>query len=267
MVALKLGGRYGRGVHLPPSRLKCSSCAVRRVGTGSFRPSAPTVPDPARGPAAGARLRASLRSRLRPHLRPTLHPPLQIEARDQLRSPPPVSQIAANGYQMIYLTARGIGMATTTKEYLASIKQGDDRLPSAPVLLSPTRLIESLTREVIRRNPEEFKIECLKKIRSLWPEVRRFWFARLCVCPLCYKRMVIDMVAQARYIGHMLNPHKEHMPLQKDTRMRRSTVGLGLPALPPGVRPHTSPRPENQTPTRHSQNRARVRPGRVLPPE
>eukprot|EP00967_Tisochrysis_lutea_P034965 scaffold41812_cov32-Tisochrysis_lutea.AAC.1 len=73
---------------------------------------------------------------------------------------------------MIYLTARGIGMATTTKEYLKSIRQGDDMLalPDAPVLLSPTRLIESLTREVIRRNPEEFKIECLSNIRSLWPE-------------------------------------------------------------------------------------------------
>jgi phosphatidate phosphatase LPIN len=85
-----------------------------------------------------------------------------------------VQSIAANGYQMIYLTARGIGMATTTKEYLKSIRQGGANLalPDAPVLLSPTRLIESLTREVIRRNPEEFKIECLNKIRSLWPEVR-----------------------------------------------------------------------------------------------
>jgi phosphatidate phosphatase LPIN len=74
---------------------------------------------------------------------------------------------------MIYLTARGIGMATTTKEYLKSIRQGGANLalPDAPVLLSPTRLIESLTREVIRRNPEEFKIECLNKIRSLWPQV------------------------------------------------------------------------------------------------
>jgi len=29
---------------------------------------------------------------------------------------------------MIYLTARGIGMATTTKEYLKSIKQGENLL-------------------------------------------------------------------------------------------------------------------------------------------
>jgi len=85
--------------------------------------------------------------------------------------------IAVNGYQMVYLTARGIGMATTTKEYLASIKQGEDMLPPAPVLLSPTRLIESLTREVIRRNPEEFKIECLQQVRSLWPEERNPFYA------------------------------------------------------------------------------------------
>jgi len=77
--------------------------------------------------------------------------------------------ITANGYQMVYLTARGIGMASTTREYLASIKQGEDVLPQGPCLLSPSRLFESLTREVIRRNPEEFKIACLTDIRELWP--------------------------------------------------------------------------------------------------
>ncbi len=63
------------------------------------------------------------------------------------------SRIAANGYHMLYLTARGIGMAGTTRDYLKSVQQeasGDEsRLPDGPVLLSPSGLIESLTREVI----------------------------------------------------------------------------------------------------------------------
>ena len=33
--------------------------------------------------------------------------------------------ITANGYQMMYLTARGIGMAGTTRDYLSSIQQAD----------------------------------------------------------------------------------------------------------------------------------------------
>ena len=57
--------------------------------------------------------------------------------------------ITANGYQMMYLTARGIGMAGTTRDYLSSIQQADASvLPEGPCLLSPSRLIESLTREV-----------------------------------------------------------------------------------------------------------------------
>jgi hypothetical protein len=35
------------------------------------------------------------------------------------------SRIVANGYSIMYLTARGIGMATTTREYLASVQQGE----------------------------------------------------------------------------------------------------------------------------------------------
>ncbi|KAL1511415.1 hypothetical protein AB1Y20_006215 [Prymnesium parvum] len=86
--------------------------------------------------------------------------------------------ITANGYQMIYLTARGIGMAGTTRDYLSSIQQADASvLPEGPCLLSPTRLIESLTREVIRRKPEEFKIACLQDIRSLWPSGQNPFYA------------------------------------------------------------------------------------------
>jgi len=93
------------------------------------------------------------------------------------------SSITQNGYQLLYLTARGIGMATTTREYLSSVRQessgggGRLALPPGPCILSPSRLIESLTREVIRRNPEEFKIACLQEIRSLWPPEHNPFYA------------------------------------------------------------------------------------------
>ena len=83
----------------------------------------------------------------------------------------------ANGYQMLYLTARGIGMATTTREYLESIDQEGCTLPPGPCLLSPSRLLESFTREIIRRNPEEFKIACLREVRELWPPEHNPFYA------------------------------------------------------------------------------------------
>jgi phosphatidate phosphatase LPIN len=72
---------------------------------------------------------------------------------------------------MLYLTARGIAMAGATRDYLASISQGDEHssLPEGPCMLSPSRLVESFSREVIRKQPEEFKIACLSDLRSLWP--------------------------------------------------------------------------------------------------
>ena len=78
-------------------------------------------------------------------------------------------QVTSHGYQMVYLTARGIGMAGTTREYLSAVQQGEHTLPAGPCFLSPSRLIECFTREVIRRKPEEFKIACLLDLRSLWP--------------------------------------------------------------------------------------------------
>lgn len=79
------------------------------------------------------------------------------------------SLIAKNGYKMLYLTARPIGQASQTRDFLHSVTQGPARLPNGPVLMSPNRLVESFTREVIRRKPQEFKIACLRAVRSLFP--------------------------------------------------------------------------------------------------
>jgi phosphatidate phosphatase LPIN len=78
------------------------------------------------------------------------------------------TKIRANGYHIMYLSARAIGQASITKEYLQSVKQGDLCLPDGPLFLNPESLIHAFRKEVIDRNPEEFKIRCLKDIQSLF---------------------------------------------------------------------------------------------------
>lgn len=78
------------------------------------------------------------------------------------------TQIEKNGYKMLYLTARPIGQASQTRAFLHNVTQGSAKLPNGPVLMSPNRLVESFTREVIRRKPQEFKIAALREVRCLF---------------------------------------------------------------------------------------------------
>jgi len=91
--------------------------------------------------------------------------------------------IAANGYKVLYLTARAIGYAGLTKGFLTSLKQEEKmaglpkqfRLPDGPVFMSPDRLLPAINREVIKRNPEEFKIACLADIKGLFDSRNPFY--------------------------------------------------------------------------------------------
>lgn len=87
------------------------------------------------------------------------------------------TKIKNNGYKLLYLSARAIGQAKVTREYLKSIRQGDLSLPDGPLLLNPTSLISAFHREVIERKPEEFKISCLSDIQALFPEGSRPFYA------------------------------------------------------------------------------------------
>ncbi|KAJ3252318.1 hypothetical protein HK103_001624 [Boothiomyces macroporosus] len=78
------------------------------------------------------------------------------------------TSIAKNGYHFLYLTSRAIGQAGYTREYLAKVEQNQFQLPEGPILLSPDRLVQAFTREVIQRKPQEFKISCLKDIKKLF---------------------------------------------------------------------------------------------------
>lgn len=56
------------------------------------------------------------------------------------------NKIKDNGYKLLYLSARAIGQARITREYLRSIKQGDMSMPDGPILLNPTSLITAFHR-------------------------------------------------------------------------------------------------------------------------
>lgn len=58
------------------------------------------------------------------------------------------TDIARNGYKIMYLTSRAIGQADSTRDYLKGIKQNDYQLPEGPVIMSPDRLMASLHRYV-----------------------------------------------------------------------------------------------------------------------
>ena len=87
------------------------------------------------------------------------------------------TKIVNNGYHIVYLSARAIGQASVTKEYLSSIKQGDVNLPIGPIFLNPTSLANAFHREVIEKNPHEFKIACLSDIKKLFPETYNPFYA------------------------------------------------------------------------------------------
>lgn len=86
------------------------------------------------------------------------------------------SDIAANGYHIMYLTSRSVGQADTTRNYLNSVVQEQYKLPKGPVILSPDRTIAALRREVYLRKPEVFKMACLRDIYNLFgPNVNPFY--------------------------------------------------------------------------------------------
>ncbi|GMM36653.1 phosphatidate phosphatase [Saccharomycopsis crataegensis] len=81
--------------------------------------------------------------------------------------------IASNGYNIMYLTARSVGLADTTRAYLDGIDQEGVKLPVGPVILSPDRTMAALRREVILKKPEVFKITCLQDLRSLYGNINK----------------------------------------------------------------------------------------------
>jgi phosphatidate phosphatase PAH1 len=79
------------------------------------------------------------------------------------------NSILANGFKVMYLTARAIGQVERTKDYLEGLSQDDLMLPEGPVITSPDDLFKSFVREVIKKQPHKFKAKVLQQIASLYP--------------------------------------------------------------------------------------------------
>ncbi|XP_014899964.1 phosphatidate phosphatase LPIN2 isoform X1 [Poecilia latipinna] len=86
-------------------------------------------------------------------------------------------KIHKNGYKFLYCSARAIGMATITKDYLKWVNDQGTVLPKGPVLLAPSSLFSALHREVIEKKPEVFKIACLSDIRDLFGSHKQPFYA------------------------------------------------------------------------------------------
>jgi phosphatidate phosphatase PAH1 len=53
------------------------------------------------------------------------------------------SAISKNGYQLMYLSARAIGQAGYTKEFLRTVRRGTSCLPDGPLFLFPFSLVKA----------------------------------------------------------------------------------------------------------------------------
>lgn len=83
-----------------------------------------------------------------------------------------------NGYKFLYCSARAIGMADMTREYLHWVNDRGTLLPQGPLMLSPSSLFSAFHREVIEKKPEKFKVECLTDIKNLfYPNTQPFYAA------------------------------------------------------------------------------------------
>jgi phosphatidate phosphatase LPIN len=87
------------------------------------------------------------------------------------------TEIVNNGYNIMYLTSRGVGQADFTRAYLTGVVQETYRLPKGPTIMSPDRTIAALRRELYIRKPEVFKMACLRDIKNLFGPNRTPFYA------------------------------------------------------------------------------------------
>ncbi|EAY16267.1 SMP2 protein-related protein [Trichomonas vaginalis G3] len=79
-------------------------------------------------------------------------------------------KIASYGCQFIYLTARPVSQASVTRHLLSRIDQEGTKLPDGPCILAPDGFIHAFTREVVKREPQKFKIPTIDTIIKLFPD-------------------------------------------------------------------------------------------------
>ena len=79
------------------------------------------------------------------------------------------NHLVENQYKIIYLTARSMTQHDKTMHYLYSIKQDNKFMPRGPLIMSPDNLTNAFAIELLYKIPEQFKKNCLKYIKYLFP--------------------------------------------------------------------------------------------------
>ena len=75
---------------------------------------------------------------------------------------------------VLYLTARTVKLANETRTYLLTLNQeGDNPLPRGPLITTPDGYMKTLRREIIKRNPDEFKAQVLAGIQHCFQRAGR----------------------------------------------------------------------------------------------
>ncbi|KAL5111538.1 Phosphatidate phosphatase LPIN3 [Taenia crassiceps] len=77
-------------------------------------------------------------------------------------------KISENGYRLMYLSARSIGQANPTRNFLEGLEQDNEKLPAGPIILSPNSLLTTIQMEIIQKRPQVLKISNLKRLGELF---------------------------------------------------------------------------------------------------
>lgn len=86
------------------------------------------------------------------------------------------TKIARNGYCIVYVTTRAVGVASSSREALEQLWEGEVGLPRAPVLVAPSSLLDSAYRST-DFDEHRFKTAALSNIIALFPGRNPLWAA------------------------------------------------------------------------------------------
>lgn len=80
------------------------------------------------------------------------------------------NSIVNNEYKIVYLSARPICQCELTRSLIKNLVQSEYSMPICPVLVNPVDFLAAFQSELIEKNPEEFKINFLSMLKTLFEE-------------------------------------------------------------------------------------------------
>lgn len=86
------------------------------------------------------------------------------------------SDIKENGYHIVYLTARSMYQARSTRKFLWGLHQGRVYLPRGPLFSFPGSFLNAIRQEIWQRS-HIFKAHCLKEIKQTFSNLANPFFA------------------------------------------------------------------------------------------